>query len=168
MKAALIIVILFLSACQPNHSNNDYLFRANDSVTDSYGYLNAKGDTIIPFGKYLMCFTDTFKTFALVTEPKLGFVGIDRHEKILFKVFPFDNGPDYVSEGYFRIIDNNKIGYADTTGRVAIQPQYACAFPFENDTAKVSNNCKVIADGEHSSWQSDSWYYIDKTGKRVK
>jgi hypothetical protein len=168
MKAALVIIILFLSACQPNRNSNDYLIRANDSITDGYGYLNAKGDTIIPFGKYLMCFTDTFKTFALVTEPKMGFVAIDRHEKVLFKVFSFDNGPDYPSEGYFRIVDSNKIGYADTAGKVAIPPQFACAFPFENGIAKVSNNCTVSTDGEHSSWQSNSWYYIDKSGKRVK
>jgi hypothetical protein len=168
MKQALIVILLFLSACQPKHAANDYLYSVVDTASGDYGYINDKGDTIIPFGKYPMCFTDTFKTFALVTDTAMGFVAINRDEKVLFKVFPFDNGPDYTSEGYFRIIDGDKIGFADTTGKVAIQPQFACAFPFKNDTARVSNNCKVIADGEHSTWQSDSWYYIDKTGKRVK
>lgn len=157
-----------MSACQAKHVSNDYLLRVNDSVTDRYGYVDAKGDTLIPMGKYPMCFTDTFKTFAVVTDPETGFVAIDRNQKVLFKVFPFDNGPDYTSEGYFRIEDGNKIGYADTTGKVAITARFGCAFPFEHGLAKVSDNCKTITEGEHSTWQSDSWYYIDKTGKRVK
>nr|WP_294948809.1 WG repeat-containing protein [uncultured Mucilaginibacter sp.] len=168
MKQALISMLLFLSACQQKQAVSNYLYRVEGTVSGDYGYINAKGDTVIRPGKYPMCFTDTFKTFALVTDTGIGFVGIDRNEKVLFKVFPFDNGPDYTSEGYFRIMDGDKIGYADTTGKVVIQPQYACAFPFKNDTAKVSNNCEVIADGEHSTWESKNWYYIDKAGERVK
>ncbi|OOQ58943.1 hypothetical protein BC343_09460 [Mucilaginibacter pedocola] len=120
-------------------------------------------------GKYLMCFTDTFKAYAIASKPKEGFVAIDRKENVLFKVFPFDNGPDDPSEGYFRIKgDDNKIGFADSTGNVVISPQYGCAFSFENGRAKVSDACTTIVDGEHSIWKSDNWYYINKAGKRVK
>ena len=83
-------------------------------------------------------------------------------------MFSFDNGPDYASEGLFRIIQNNKIGYADSaTGKVIIKPQFGCAFPFDNGFAKVSFNCATHSDGEHKIWTSDNWFYIDKKGKKV-
>ena len=39
--------------------------------------------------------------------------------------------------------------------------------PFENGFAMVSIDCKSQSDGEHSSWVSNNWFYIDKTGKKV-
>jgi len=166
MKKALVILTILISAC---NTNNDYLLRVEDTLTGKSGYINNKSDTIIPIGKYIYCFTDTFKNYAIVAKTNIGTVGIDREEKVLYKVFIFDNGPDYFSEGYFRIKnDKNKIGYADTTGKIAIVPQFACAFPFKAGKAKVSNDCSTVSDGEHSSWTSNAWFYIDKRGKRVK
>jgi hypothetical protein len=89
-------------------------------------------------------FTDTFKKIAIVKKPKLGFVAINRREKVLFEVFTFDNGPDYLSDGLFRIKKNGKIGYADSDFSIKIQPQYGCAFPFENGVAEVSIDCKTV------------------------
>ena len=87
---------------------------------------------------------------------------------MLYEVLPFDNGPDYVGEGVFRIIENNKIGFADArTGKIVIPPQFDCAFPFENGTAKVSTDCTSQMNGEHEIWESEKWFYIDKTGKTV-
>jgi len=83
-------------------------------------------------------------------------------------VFPFDNGPDYTSDGLFRILAKNRIGYADSsTGKIIINPQFECAWPFERGIAKVSIDCQKRADGEHSTWSSDRWYYIDKSGRKV-
>ena len=122
-------------------------------------------DTIIPFNKYLACFTDTFRNYAIVATNE-NIMAIDRQEKILYEVFLFDNGPDYPAEGLFRIVQNNKIGFADAlTGKIVIQPQFTCAYPFEGGKAKVSNNCTIKPEGEHSLWISDTWDYIDKTGK---
>jgi hypothetical protein len=97
-------------------------------------------------------------------------VVIDRHENILYKVFPFDNGPDYASDGFFRITKNNKIGYADElTGKIVIKPQFDCAFPFENNIAKVGMNCTTYADdAEHHTLTTSKWLYIDKKGRKVK
>ena len=169
----LIIFILLgsITSCRPAITSKvliekDYLLKVYDTTYDSYGYVNLKGDTIIPLGKYAMCFTDTFRTYAIVVKPNVGFVAIDRQESVLYEVFPFDNGPDEPSDGLFRIIENGKIGYADSlTGKVVIIPQFDCAWPFENGLAQVSNDCKTLTDGEHSSWISDHWYYIDKRGK---
>ena len=113
-------------------------------------FKSQKGEIVIPIGKYQRCFTDTFKSYAVVALPKIGMVAIDRHQNILYEVFPFDNGPDNASEGLFRIVANKKIGYADAaTGAVVIRPQFDCAFPFENGSAKVSIDCKAKSDGEH-------------------
>ena len=171
MRCILLVTILlgaFLTSFAQQTRKSDLLVMFRDTVTGEYGYRNLKGDIIIPSGKYLVCFTDTFRTFAIVTYPHKGFVAIDRRENILYEVFPFDNGPDYSSGGLFRILVNNRIGYADSsTGKIVIKPQFECAWPFENGVAKVSMDCKTLADGEHSIWASNSWYYIDKTGRKV-
>lgn len=91
---------------------------------------------------------------------------IDSHNTTLYEVFPFDNGPDYPSEGLIRIVKNGKIGYASAkTYAIVIAPLFDCAYPFEKGKAKVSNQCKTVKEGEHSTWTSDNWQYIDKKGK---
>ncbi|MBE0646493.1 MAG: WG repeat-containing protein [Bacteroidales bacterium] len=148
--------------------DDDYLVKIWDKTFETCGYANPHGNTIIPLGKYSICFTDTFRTYAIVTIPEKGFISIDRKETMLYEVFPFDNGPDYPCEGLFRIIENNKIGFADEiTGDVMITPQFDCAWPFENGYAEVSNDCWTQPEGEHSTWVSDSWFSIDKSGAKA-
>lgn len=177
MKRNSILVIFFclllinsFSSCKPPIvKNNDYLIFFTDSITENQGYKNTKGEIVIPAGKYSKCFTDTFKTYAIVVKPNAGFIAIDRQENVLYEVFPFDNAPDEPSEGLFRIIIDKKIGYADLlTGKIVIKPQFDCAWPFEHGVAKVSTDCKTQSEGEHSIWQSDHWFYINKTGKRAE
>jgi len=81
---------------------NDYLLNVYDTTHNRFGYVNLIGDTIIPSGKYSMCFTDTFITYAIVAKPS-GFVAVDRQEKVMYKVFAFDNGPDYPKDGLLRM-----------------------------------------------------------------
>ncbi|MEZ4903016.1 MAG: hypothetical protein R2822_15295 [Spirosomataceae bacterium] len=65
-----------------------------------------------------------------------------------------------------QVVKNGKIGYADAnTYAIVIEPQFDCAFPFENGTAKVSNQCQTVKEGEYSVWESNVWQYVDKTGK---
>lgn len=136
------------------------------SKDEKYAYVNAKGDTLIPLGKYAACFTETFSDMAIVTS-KGRLVGIDRKENILFEVFIFDNGPDDLSDGLFRIVKDKKIGFADEHGKIIVQPTLGCAYPFEGGKAMVSDSCKTVYDGEHKRWISHKWYYIDKKGKRI-
>jgi WG containing repeat len=90
---------------------------------------------------------------------------MDSKRMALYAVFVYDNGPDYPSEGLIRVVKNGKIGYADAkTYAIVISPQFDCAYPFENGKAKVSTNCKTVADGEHRIWTSDEWQYVDKKG----
>lgn len=92
-------------------------------------------------------------------------VVMDGSKNTLYEVFIYDNGPDYPSEGLLRIVQNGKIGYANATNyAIVIEPQFDCAFPFENGKARVSKQCQTVKDGEHSVWESDNWQYVDKQG----
>ena len=62
-------------------------------------YLNERGDTIVPYGKYRYCQTDTIKKIGFVYENKpkdARIICINDAGKELFYVFKYDNGPDYI------------------------------------------------------------------------
>ncbi len=91
---------------------------------------------------------------------------VDGQKTVVYEVFIYDNGPDYEADGLIRVVKNGKIGYADAkTYAIVIEPQFDCAYPFENGKAKVSNQCQTVKDGEHNVWKSDAWQYVDKQGK---
>jgi len=165
---AFLLFTFFLFACE---RESPVLIKIHDGPFDEVGvksgYVNLKGDTIIPLGKYYYCYTDTFVTHAVVLKQGGGCVAIDGHERELFEVVWFDNGPDPICEGLFRIRQNDKIGYANRRGEMIIEPQFACAFPFENGKAKVAFHCERVAEGEHTRLDSDQWFYIDKRGRRL-
>ena len=99
-------------------------------------------------------------------------VCINNVGKELFYVFQYDNGPDYVQEGLFRIVDKEgQVGFADTLGNVIIKPQFKFAYPFKDCKAKVTlkGERKDVpeSDGEKYYWESDEWFYIDRKNKRL-
>jgi len=161
------LLFCFYSEAQKN-KQDDYLLRVSkaDSL-ESFGYRDKNGKMVIAFDKYPMIYTDTFRNHAIVLKPGEGFVAIDRKERVLYQVRPFDNGPDYTSEGLYRILKDGKIGYADTTGKIVITPQFRCAFSFEQGKAKVSNECTTHKAGEHSYWKSEAWFYINTRGEKL-
>ena len=132
-------------------------------------YLTEQGDTIVPYGKYEYCGYDSIAPIGIVVEPHGGIVMINNKGEELFKVMTIDNfQADYVSEGLYRILDDKgKIGYADTLGNVIIKPQFQCAWPFQGGHARVAYHGKKNSKDEHSDWESDEWFYIDKNGQRV-
>ncbi len=132
------------------------------------GYLDPEGDTVIPAGKYFFCYTDTIRHYGIVGA-KGELFAIDKNEKILFRVMIYDNGPDYMEEGKFRILDEEgKYGFADEKG-IAIRPAYAFAFPFKNGLSKVTLSGQKVQIGEHWHWESstEEWFYIDHNGNVV-
>src|SRR5574344_669952 len=154
-----VIVHLSFQLFAQQEINNDY----------DCGYINADGDTIIRIGKYAICYTDTIKEFGIVLKDYSGFIAINSKDSFLCNVFAFDNGPDIISDGFFRITDENgNIGYADSEGNIAINHQYKCAYPFIDNKAKVSYHCISIKDGEYKSWDSDNWFYINKKGSIIQ
>lgn len=157
----------FMNPGSPKIESDSYWIKFSDDSLGC-GYVNVKGDTMIPVGKYTMCWTDTFRSYAIVTDSTLGIIAINKQGRFLYQVFIFDNGPDHVSEGRFRIVKNGLIGFADErTGKVMIYPQYKCAFPYENSVADVSFDCEITKteSGEHKTWTGGNWYYIDHAGK---
>jgi len=169
----LIVVILVLSSCGNKKvekigkiTEKDFLILADSP--ENVIFQDDSGNVVIENKEYLMSFTDTFYTMAIVLSEKEGFIGIDRNQKTLFNIFNYDNGPDYVSEGLFRIIEKGKIGYANLTGEIVINPEYSCAYPFENGKAKVSKDCNISKLDEYETWESEEWFFIDKDGNKVE
>lgn len=136
----------------------------------SCAYTDKSGKVIITAGTFDHCYSSTFHQFAYVySKEKYGnkLVAINRKLQVIFDAYMYDNGPDYPSEGLFRIMKNGKIGYANLDGEQVIDAQYSCAFPFENGKAKVALECKSIPDGEYTSVESDKWFFIDKSGHKI-
>jgi len=165
----IISLLLISNVFGQTNTKLDYLVMAVDTINDEYGYRNLDGKMIIPYGKYGICYTDKFQNYAIVSKKGRGIIAIDRNENELYKVFIIDNGPDYTSEGLFRIIIDNKIGYADSiSGKISIEPKFKCAWPFQNGIAKVSDNCEEKPSGEYKIWESNNWYFIDRFGIKIK
>ena len=140
----LVGLMISLKTTGQERTNKGVLILLSDSATNTYGYRNESGKIVIPMGRYPVCYTDTFRDYAIVLKPGIGFVGIDRQERVLYSVFIFDNGPDESSDGLFRVRVAGKMGYADAvTGKIAIKPQFACAWPFEHGVAKVALDCQT-------------------------
>lgn len=160
--------ILLLTACTQKPAEDIWVLDCKDEASRGCGYIDQQGRTMIDYGKYPMCFTDTFKHYAIVAAPIEGVVGINKSEDVLYEVFIYDNGPDYPSDGYFRIVQDEKIGYADVqTGEIKIDPAYPAARPFQNNYAAVCPTCEEVKDGEYTSWVNGKWGLIDKGGKMV-
>ena len=96
-----------------------------------------------------------------------GFVAYDKQGERLFVVFPFENGPDYPSEGLLRIVKKGKIGFADTSGKIVIRPRFTAVMPFHGGRAAFCKGCRIVHYGEHSAWEGGKWGFIDRKGKVV-
>lgn len=176
-KFPFLVVILLFESCSNNGSNQLTADKVEEKKPCLYciynqdeqvSLVNEKGETIAPYGKFDFCFFDSTYTFGTVYDPvKKGFFAYDVSGKELFQVMQFDNGPDYVEDGLFRIVKDSLIGYADENGEIVIEPQFQCAYPFEDGKAQVSKNCKKSIEFEMEKWESNEWYFIDKKGKIV-
>lgn len=134
-----------------------------------YGYANAKGDTIIDCA-YPLVYTDIITHIGFVADSTGHIKCFDQTGKYLFEVYKYDNGPDYPSEGLFRIVGKDGlIGFADTKGNLVIPPRYKFAYPFTNGKAKVTDTGTLMIDSQdidcHEYWQSDKWYLISRKKK---
>lgn len=139
---------------------------------DAVCFINPMSDTIIPYGKYTVCgFQNVIKDFGAVMGKKKGksvCLAIDNKGNELYEIYWFDNGPDYIECGLFRIMKDGKIGFANAQGKIIIEPQFTCADFFRDGLARVTYSCTLVPNGEHTAMQSDAWFYIDANGKRVE
>ena len=141
-----LLFCIFTTGCLDGQKQSDHAILIAYTSTEfpelgsSVCYLNERGDTVIPFGKYHYGGSDTIRHIGFVVEPHTpGWTTINNKGEKLFYTFSFDNGPDYVEEGLFRIINDEMLmGFADTLGNVVIQPQFAFVFPFKDGKAEVT------------------------------
>ena len=165
------IIIFLLSGITGIKAQDNVLIRISTSKElepFTEGYINSSGDTIIPIGKYIYCFTEKFDKIAFVGIKGLpGFYAIDRNENILFRIHTYDNGPDPLNDGLFRIIKNNKTGFANMDGQIIIQPQFDFALPFRDSFAVVCVGGRDEKDGEYSMRVGGKWGLINTSGKEI-
>ncbi len=167
MKSLLILMVWVLLSF-----GSDTLFAVSPDtlpeIGSSVAYLNQQGDTLVPFGKYLYYSSDTIDTYGFVLSEST-IMAIDSRGEELYAPFIYDNGPDYISEGLFRIVQDSVIGYADAvTGAVVIAPQFLCAKPFRGSRARVAYDCHTVRSGDHWTWKSKAWFLIDTMGQKVE
>lgn len=134
-------------------------------------YIDEKGDTIVPYGRYTYCVSDSIAPVGFVMEAGVnGITCINTEGKPLCRALVVDNfTPDYLFEGNFRIVnDEGLMGFADSLGQVVIAPQFKYAYPFEGGRAKVTyTGQKNDPTDEHWEWVSDDWFYINHQGHKV-
>lgn len=171
MRCIFWIILLLSINLYPQECSN-FLILDTKTEPDSafeykeyYGYKDTCENLIIPYNDFLICFTDTLRYFAFVNDRKEGLIAIDKKGNKLFNVFNFDNGPDYIQDGLFRIVKDDKIGFANTKGEVVIEPQFECVFPFSEGLAAFCEGCHREMDGEYSYWTGGKWGFIDKKGE---
>jgi hypothetical protein len=163
------VIPLTLVNWQMTASAKQRITQSGKSVPAQYGAFDDWSTSAQPGLRGELKQTTTLSKTAKLTMQQTQngkWVIVDNKKTPLYDVFIYDNGPDYPTEGLIRVVKNGKIGYADAkTYALVIEPQFDCAFPFENGKAKVSNQCKTIKEGEHSRWESDRWQYVDKQGR---
>ncbi len=165
--ATLIFTLLALTSFGQKRTNN-YLLAFTDSSSgkELWGFKTTNGEVIIK-AKYEAIATDTMFKIAFVA-PNFKWVAIDQQENTILIPYIFDNGPDYIQEGLFRYVENNKIGFANMQGRKVIQATFDFVSIFNSGFAafNIGGQSKKI-DEEHSSWQGGLWGFIDTIGKVV-
>ena len=138
MKTNIIITTLLLFISMNIYAQDDklyiYYYPNFEDVDATLGYVDSSGKVVISAGKYPYIFTDVFEKIAFVLlKDKKGVYAIDRNEKILFQVCSYEIGPDIVSNGLFRIIENGKIGFANMNGEIVIKPRFQFVYPFQEN-----------------------------------
>ena len=103
----------------------------------------------------------------VVYSEELGFLALAPDGTPLFSVYPFDNGPDYPSEGLLRIVGDGRIGFADEQGNIVIEPRFTAVRPFRGGLAAYCDGCALVEEGEHRAWRGGRWGFVDMRGDTV-
>ena len=161
-RIVIFLLAVVLSASCKEADNRLFVAERNGL----YGYVNAKGDTIVSC-TFPFVYTDTISCIGFVADSAGAIKCFNNEGDFLFKVFNYDNGPDYPADGLFRIVDDNAlVGFADTLGNVVISPRFKFAYPFKEGRAMVTDTGVLVVDSEgvdrHTTWLSDKWYFISK------
>jgi hypothetical protein len=141
-----------------------YKFEQGDFI----GYKDAKGNVILP-ARYIYTYTDTFShKAAIVIDSVDGPMVIDKTGKKILSPFIYDNGPDYVVENVYRVVDNNKkMGFADLDGNIVIPTKYEFVSEFKDSMACFGSGYKLEKQGEVSLMTGGKWGFINHKGDTI-
>lgn len=138
--------------------------------------------------KYLNSYTDTLHKMAIVQDRQKGWIGINKNDSIILFPYIYDNGPDYLSEGLFRFVEDDKMGFANADGEKIIPAHFDFLTSFKDGIAKYyiggelidengkSRNQIIKEQGEgglmdkHWTWGGNITKsgYLDKMGNQIK
>lgn len=148
-------------AAQSDAKGAPQSFEAGDG---RFGYRDASGREILPARYHAaMEFAPTGVAFVVDDE---GWACIDVTGSVRLRPFVFDNGPDYPSEGVFRYVEGDRMGFADDACRPTITAAWAFAGPFAEQRAPVCRGC-APAHGEHAMPNGGKWGFVDPSGREV-
>lgn len=182
-KMKYYFLLMLLSFLTNGISQEKFKIRTEETANwkSIYYLINKKGETIkqLDSTKYLFSFNGyRYKSFAIFNiKGESGWCAIDSNEKILFKVYNTSFGepsPDELVENKIRIVDeNNKIGFADSSGKIIIKPQFEIASSFNKGKAMIGESCEKIPWNQHAKEDDCHHYsivckkhgYINKKGE---
>ena len=174
MKRTFITLsIIILSTITSFAQEEEVLIYQYDPIADKgIGFTNSKGEIVIPADKFGHVYQSRLDKITFVLfNGRQGIYAINRKGEPLFEVVCIDNGPDYVKEGLFRIIENDKMGFANMDGEVVIKPQFDFVWPFQKCGYAIfkTGGKKVIYDthNNYSTWKGGKWGIINKKGEIV-
>lgn len=170
IKNILVLLGVLISCSLYSQNGKLYSYCPYPEIDETAcGFVDSNNNIVIPVGKYQYIYTSEFDKIAFVSiKGKSGVFAIDRSENILFQVFIIDNGPDQVSNGLFRIVENGKIGFANMQGQIIIQPIYLFAFPFQkNGFAIFNEGATLVKEGEYHRYVGGKWGAINLKGEVV-
>lgn len=151
-------------------ANTNYLlaYRDSSSGQELLGFKTTLGQIKIKPKYRHVLGSDTLYDMAFVMTLDSKWIAINKNDSVILIPYFFDNGPDYLEDGLFRFVENNKIGFANSKGQKIIPAQFDFASPFSEGLAAFSVGGKMENwDEEHSTWNGGRWGFINKKGQIV-
>lgn len=135
---------------------------------DAWGCVDKRGNVVLPF-EYLSISPFSPAGIAAVVHSQHGPQYVDATGKLRYEAFNFENGPDELSDGRARFVQDGKIGFVDENFEIAIPAQYDSAMYFDEGTARVCIGCdpRIWKKDAPEGLEQGRVFYIDTTGKEV-
>jgi hypothetical protein len=157
-------LVLSMAAYSQDMTQDDFLVAFEKGGL--YGFQTTEGAVVLK-PQYEQVFQDTLRRMALVV--KAGkIVGINRKGAVLLHPFIYDNGPDYVVEGVFRMVENEKMGFATLDGSVIIPAIFDFVTPFEQGLAAYILGGAKVYDKNNEHWEWGGGHekgYVNQLGQ---
>jgi hypothetical protein len=167
---ATLILMFLVMISFGQKANGNYLlaFRNSSSGPELWGFKTTSGQIKIKPKYRHVLGTDNLFDMAFVMTLDSKWIAINKHDSVILVPYFFDNGPDYLEDGLFRFVENNRIGFANSKGQKIIPAQFDFASPFSEGLAAFNIGGKMEKwDQEHSTWNGGLWGFVNKRGQIV-